>query len=157
MQQLLQQPGGTELHQHVLQMQQAQGRKAKTPKKTSPASKGKKGRRPSSSELEEEDNHVDEDASIPFGPDPSPSSRSQNRHRSSRINGADIYVVRLVKDGMGKAYPCTRCIEWCRWAGVKRIFHWDPEVNAFLVVKVNGTEAGYETLADLKMMNGMFV
>jgi hypothetical protein len=29
-------------------------------------------------------------------------------------------------------------IAWCRWAGVRRVFHWDDATNSFLCVKVNG-------------------
>ena len=43
------------------------------------------------------------------------------RRRDPRINGADIYVARVTKVGMGSAKPCWRCVEWCRWAEVKRI------------------------------------
>ena len=25
---------------------------------------------------------------------------------------------------MGNAMPCWRCLEWCKWAGVKRVFHY---------------------------------
>lgn len=40
-------------------------------------------------------------------------------------------------------------VYWCRWAGIRRIYHWDQSSSAFLCVKVNdyGTE-GYETRAD---------
>ena len=47
------------------------------------------------------------------------------RRPRTRVNGADIYVVRTTKRGLGNAKPCWRCLEWCRWAGVRRIFHWD--------------------------------
>jgi hypothetical protein len=43
-------------------------------------------------------------------------------------------------------------LEWCRWAGVKRIFYWDETEGSFLCVKVN--EAGgdhYETQADMRL------
>ena len=51
------------------------------------------------------------------------------RRARTRINGADIYVVRTTKKGLGNAKPCWRCLEWCRWAGVRRIFYWDATAN----------------------------
>ena len=78
------------------------------------------------------------------------------RRRDPRVNGADIYVARFTRNGMGSANPCWRCIEWCRWAGVKRIFHWDADEGRFLVVKVNGAPSGqYETQADTRLFAGM--
>lgn len=44
---------------------------------------------------------------------------------NSRVRGADLYVVRLTRKGLlGCSMPCWRCLEWCKWAGIKRIFHW---------------------------------
>ena len=78
------------------------------------------------------------------------------RRRDPRINGADIYVARVTKVGMGSARPCWRCVEWCRWAGVKRIFHWNGEDGKFDMVKVNTAERGqYETHADVRLFAGM--
>jgi hypothetical protein len=78
------------------------------------------------------------------------------RRRDPRINGADIYVARVTKVGMGSARPCWRCVEWCRWAGVKRIFHWNAEEGKFDMVKVNTAERGqYETHADVRLFAGM--
>jgi hypothetical protein len=78
------------------------------------------------------------------------------RRRDPRINGADIYVARVTKGGMGSARPCWRCVEWCRWAGVKRIFHWNGEDGKFDMVKVNTAERDqYETHADIRLYAGM--
>ena len=78
------------------------------------------------------------------------------RRRDPRANGADIYVARFTKNGFGSAKPCWRCLEWCRWAGVKRIFHWDADVGRFEVVKVNDAETGqYETHADIRLFAGL--
>ncbi|KAH9176072.1 hypothetical protein EDB89DRAFT_2091960 [Lactarius sanguifluus] len=78
------------------------------------------------------------------------------RRRDPRINGADIYVARVTKVGMGSARPCWRCVEWCRWAGVKRIFHWNGEDGKFDMVKVNTAERDqYETHADIRLYAGM--
>lgn len=78
------------------------------------------------------------------------------RRRDARVNGADIYVVRVTKTGMGDAKPCWRCLEWCRWAGIKRVFHWNDHEGKFDVVKVNGDgRENYETRADLRMFSGM--
>ena len=49
----------------------------------------------------------------------------------SKVSGADLYVARMTRSGMlGNAMPCWRCLEWCKWAGVKRVFHYaiDEEV-----------------------------
>ncbi|TFK90915.1 hypothetical protein K466DRAFT_516324 [Polyporus arcularius HHB13444] len=78
------------------------------------------------------------------------------RRRDPRANGADLYVARFTKNGMGSAKPCWRCLEWCRWAGVKRIFHWDADEGRFLVVKVNDAQsAQYETHADIRLFAGL--
>jgi hypothetical protein len=78
------------------------------------------------------------------------------RRRDPRINGVDIYVARVTKVGMGSARPCWRCVVWCRWAGVKRIFHWNGEGGKFDVVKVNTAEQDqYETNADIRLYAGM--
>lgn len=74
------------------------------------------------------------------------------------MNGADIYVARFTKSGMtGSAAPCWRCLEWCRWAGVKRIFHWNADEGGFDVVKVNNPQGGgmYETHADVRLFAGL--
>jgi len=78
------------------------------------------------------------------------------RRRDPRVNGADIYVARVTKSGMGNAKPCWRCLEWCRWAGVKRVFHWSGDEGRFEVVKVNSAEReNYETRADLRLFAGL--
>lgn len=80
------------------------------------------------------------------------------RRRDPRVNGADIYVARFTKTGtMGSAAPCWRCLEWCRWAGVKRIFHWNGDEGGFDVVKVNNAQGAvmYETHADVRLFAGL--
>jgi len=79
------------------------------------------------------------------------------RRRDPRVNGADIYVARFTKNGMGSAKPCWRCLEWCRWAGVKRVFHWNGEEGKFDVVKVNSAQGNiaYETHADFRLFAGL--
>ncbi|KAI0339138.1 hypothetical protein BDW22DRAFT_1347992 [Trametopsis cervina] len=77
------------------------------------------------------------------------------RRRDPRVNGADIYVARTTKNGMGDAKPCWRCLEWCRWAGVKRVFHWNSEEGRFDMVKVNSEgRENYETRADSRLFSG---
>lgn len=79
-----------------------------------------------------------------------------SRRRDPRMNGADIYVARITKNGLGNARPCWRCLEWCKWAGVKRIFHWNEETNQFDVVKVNNAQPDqYETHADIRLFAGL--
>ena len=83
-------------------------------------------------------------------------SRWSSRRRDSKLNGADLYVARITKTGCGNARPCWRCLEWCRWAGVKRIFHWNEETSSFNVVKVNSASIGvYETHADTRLFAGL--
>ncbi|KAF8550644.1 hypothetical protein OG21DRAFT_1446308 [Imleria badia] len=78
------------------------------------------------------------------------------RRRDPRVNGADLYVVRVSKAGMGASKPCWRCVRWCAWSGVKRIFHWDPVLGRFEVLKVNGAEGEdvYETSSDARLFAG---
>ncbi|KAG9000208.1 hypothetical protein FRB94_005604 [Tulasnella sp. JGI-2019a] len=72
-----------------------------------------------------------------------------SRRRDPRISGSDVYVARLKKSGEGNAMPCWRCVEWCRWAGVKRIFHWDADKVRWQVVKVNDSDIKlYQTRSD---------
>lgn len=82
--------------------------------------------------------------------------RFNARRRDSRMNSADIYVARVTKNGMGCAKPCWRCLEWARWAGVKRIFHWDEEYGRFEVVKVNLVQVEpYGTRSDVRLFAGL--
>ncbi|KAH7103762.1 cytidine deaminase-like protein [Auriculariales sp. MPI-PUGE-AT-0066] len=74
-------------------------------------------------------------------------------HRFGRVHGADLYVARFTKQGFGTASPCWRCLAWCRWAGVKRVFHYDGTTARFEVVKVNAGDA-YETHADGRLFSG---
>ncbi|KAG1724603.1 hypothetical protein EDB19DRAFT_1644475 [Suillus lakei] len=74
------------------------------------------------------------------------------RRRDSRVNGADIYVARVIKNGLGAAKPCWRCVHWCWWFGVKRIFHWNPAIGEFEMLKVNeGYKDHYETQTDVRL------
>ncbi|KAH7924204.1 hypothetical protein BV22DRAFT_1013797 [Leucogyrophana mollusca] len=77
------------------------------------------------------------------------------RRRDPRVNGGDIYVVRVVKNGLGSARPCWRCVRWCHWSGVKRIFHWNSVERRFDVIKVNSLDNEfYETQADARLFAG---
>lgn len=97
----------------------------------------------------EENSRSSEETSC--GPFDSSKSRD-SRRRDSRLNGADIYVARVTKNGMGSAKPCWRCLHWCHWAGIKRIFHWNNTASRWEVVKVNspGTDQ-YETTTDTRL------
>jgi hypothetical protein len=80
------------------------------------------------------------------------------RRRHARLNGADLYVARITKIGAGSAKPCWRCIVWCQWAGVKRVFFWDSELGKFEMVKVNGVEVQhYKTHSDLRLQSSLKV
>ncbi|KIJ06007.1 hypothetical protein PAXINDRAFT_140914 [Paxillus involutus ATCC 200175] len=74
----------------------------------------------------------------PGGGSNSSDGRSLNaRRRDPRVNGADLYVVRVVKSSTGSAKPCWRCVR-------------------FDVVKVNSVGEGdvYETQADTRLFAG---
>ncbi|KAG2117147.1 uncharacterized protein F5147DRAFT_750885 [Suillus discolor] len=81
-----------------------------------------------------------------------PTQPGRNAPTRQRVNGADIYVARVIKNGLGAAKPCWRCIHWCWWFGVKRIFHWNPVIGDFEVLKVNeGFKDHYETQTDVRL------
>jgi hypothetical protein len=46
------------------------------------------------------------------------------RRRDPRINGAVIYVARERDKKSGLVAGGGAGVVWCRWAAVKRIFHW---------------------------------
>jgi len=82
---------------------------------------------------------------------------SKSARRSTRTNNTDLYVVRI-NGATGKpatARPCWRCVAWCEWAGVKRIFYWDENKNGFEVMRIGGgqciKEMVYRTRSDWKM------
>ncbi|KAJ7153466.1 hypothetical protein C8R43DRAFT_885683 [Mycena crocata] len=80
------------------------------------------------------------------------------RPRYTRLNGADLYVARVTKDkhGFGCSKPCWRCVEWCAWAGIRRIFHWSVAEGRFVCLKVGGASEGdvYQTVADFRYLAG---
>ncbi|KAJ7270625.1 hypothetical protein B0H12DRAFT_1320109 [Mycena haematopus] len=82
--------------------------------------------------------------------------RKGGRSRFSRLNGCDLYVCRISnKSGeFGCSKPCWRCVDWCAWAGIRRIFHWSVEEERFICLKVRDasqTEC-YETTADVRFL-----
>lgn len=85
----------------------------------SPKRKGRKGHQTSSGTKER----------IPSTSDRSKyGSAGKQANCRTRVTGSDLYVVRLTRSGaFGNAMPCWRCLEWCKWAGVKRIFHYTIE------------------------------
>ncbi|KAJ7271120.1 hypothetical protein C8J57DRAFT_1603493 [Mycena rebaudengoi] len=76
--------------------------------------------------------------------------KEQGRSRYPRLNGADLYVCRTTKHGFGCSKPCWRCVDWCAWAGIKRIFYWSDAEGRFVCIKVNGHESQdfYQTSTD---------
>lgn len=84
-----------------------------------------------------------------------------SRRRDPRVSGSDLYVVRVKKSGLGDAMPCWRCLEWCRWAGVKRVFHWNSTsegegTGRWEVVKVNdSTMKLYQTRSDFNLVSAV--
>jgi hypothetical protein len=85
-------------------------------------------------------------------------NKLNGHHRSSRANGADIYVARVGRGGLlGTAHPCARCVQWCAWAGIRRVFHWSPATHRFEVIKVAyaKTSAVYATSADRRLASGL--
>jgi len=132
--------------------------KRKSKRKTHPSTS--KTRLTSREEREESDNT----SSSSSFPSPSPSKTWDARRRDPKINGADLYVARITKTKnqnqnrpRGSAHPCWRCVEWARWAGIKRIFHWNADLGKFDVVKVNNVQCSekYETNADYRMFAGL--
>jgi hypothetical protein len=68
----------------------------------------------------------------------------QKMRRRVRTYGADLYVVRVTKSTgrFGNARPCARCVAWSEWAGVRRIYYWDDQLEGFKVIKVGYEQAG---------------
>lgn len=67
-------------------------------------------------------------------------------------------MVRVLRVGLSLSVTnisFSSSLEWCKWAGVKRIFHWDEDDGSFKCVKVNdpGSEP-YETQADNRLAAG---
>lgn len=83
-----------------------------------PNTKGKKGKGTKKTETSQSSISQERIASPSGG-------RTKQANCRTRVTGADIYVVRMTRSGaVGNATPCWRCMEWCKWAGVKRIFHY---------------------------------
>ncbi|KAG8715618.1 hypothetical protein FRC08_010330 [Ceratobasidium sp. 394] len=105
--------------------------------------------------------------------------------RDSRTNGADIYVARvrfsppLLPSGsetnatpVGSARPCARCLVWCRWAGIRRVFYWASASDTASATDTDGvgrfisikpaqvlccdSSAEYITQADRRIAEGTF-
>ncbi|KAF7321134.1 CMP/dCMP-type deaminase domain-containing protein [Mycena chlorophos] len=78
------------------------------------------------------------------------------RIRLAKLNGADLYVCRVTRSGeLACSKPCWRCIEWCAWAGIKRIFHWSVLEQRFICLKVAeaaATHDCYETVMDSRLL-----
>lgn len=74
----------------------------------------------------------------------------------TRVTGADLYVVRLTRSGrLGNAMPCWRCLEWCKWAGIKRIFHYSGEDGAPILGGLARKEN--KTKPEAKLRNGRWI
>jgi hypothetical protein len=66
-----------------------------------------------------------------------------------RTNGADIYVVRTNAAGPADAAPCARCLAWCTWSGVRRVFFWSAARGSFACARVaQPGESVYATRSD---------
>ncbi|QRV99529.1 deoxycytidylate deaminase (dCMP deaminase) [Ceratobasidium sp. AG-Ba] len=79
--------------------------------------------------------------------------------RNKRTNGTDIYVVRVASGTtpVGSARPCARCLFWCYWAGIRRVFYWDASAGGFVSVKPLEVDImAYVTQADRKIADGSF-
>lgn len=143
----------------------SKGKSKRPPGQRSSSQQGRRqgtARSPGSSGSSSSGESSDSESSRSSAPEPGSSccggdKRWHARRRDPRVNGADIYVARFTKNGMGSASPCWRCLEWCRWAGVKRIFHWNGDEGKFDVVKVNSAQGNimYETHADFRLFAGL--
>jgi len=81
--------------------------------------------------------------------------QKEGRSRCPKLNGCDLYVCRITKNGeFGCSKPCWRCVDWCAWAGIRRIFHWSTEEGRFICLKVGDAwqEGCYETIADVRFL-----
>ncbi|KAF8192822.1 hypothetical protein K438DRAFT_1919299 [Mycena galopus ATCC 62051] len=81
--------------------------------------------------------------------------RKRGRARCPKLNGCDLYVCRITKNGeFGCSKPCWRCVDWCAWAGIRRIFHWSMEEGQFICLKVRDASQAecYETMADVRFL-----
>ncbi|KAJ6492895.1 hypothetical protein C8R47DRAFT_1012990 [Mycena vitilis] len=79
----------------------------------------------------------------------------QGRSRYSKLNGCDLYVCRVTKNGeFGCSKPCWRCVDWCAWAGIRRIFHWSMVEGRFICLKVGDASKAecYETITDVRYL-----
>ncbi|KAJ6578768.1 hypothetical protein DFH09DRAFT_913967 [Mycena vulgaris] len=79
--------------------------------------------------------------------------RGSSRH--SKLNGADLYVCRVIKRNggeFGSSKPCWRCVDWCAWAGIRRIFHYSMDEGRFVCVKVGASGELYQTIADTRIL-----
>ena len=73
-----------------------------------------------------------------------PKAQKKELKRKRKTKG-DLEIV----DGEG-AYEGP----WARWAGVRRIFHWDVTSGRWAVLKVGGAGEFYETRADERLGSG---
>ncbi|QRV85470.1 deoxycytidylate deaminase (dCMP deaminase) [Ceratobasidium sp. AG-Ba] len=86
-------------------------------------------------------------------------TRGNSNKRNKRTNGTDIYVVRVASGTtpVGSARPCARCLFWCYWAGIRRVFYWDASAGGFVSVKPLEVDImAYVTQADRKIADGSF-
>ncbi|KAJ7574018.1 hypothetical protein C8J56DRAFT_803502, partial [Mycena floridula] len=82
------------------------------------------------------------------------SSCEHRRQKHSKLNGADLYVVRVTKSGIRCSKPCWRCVDWCGWAGIKRIFYWNEQSDGFTCMKIRDAKQSlHETQADTRLFN----
>ncbi|KAJ6463565.1 hypothetical protein C8R45DRAFT_840962 [Mycena sanguinolenta] len=84
-----------------------------------------------------------------------PQGFRRGRSRFPKLNGCDLYVCRIRADGgFGCSKPCWRCVDWCAWAGIRRIFHWSVEEERFICLKVRDASQAecYETTADVRFL-----
>ncbi|KAJ7735889.1 hypothetical protein B0H16DRAFT_1731014 [Mycena metata] len=91
------------------------------------------------------------------GSTPARTGARKSRARYSKLNGCDLYVCRITKNGeFGCSKPCWRCVDWCWWAGIKRIFHWSAVEGRFICLKVGDVCKAecYETATELRLLNG---
>ncbi|KAJ7658494.1 hypothetical protein B0H17DRAFT_1163248 [Mycena rosella] len=81
--------------------------------------------------------------------------RTRHSGRVGRdIAGSTLYVCRVTREGFGCSKPCWRCVDWCVWAGIKRIFHWSAEEGRFICLKVGTSREPYQTTADTRFACG---
>ncbi len=74
-----------------------------------------------------------------------------------------LAVPSLAGDGTPRNFTClsiiltelSSSIQWCKWAGIRRVFYWDEDEKRFSCLKVGATQSQdcYETMTDVRLVS----